>query len=878
MTEQRYLRIMIKWWWLAAAAALLAGVAAYRYTLSQPTLYEASARLIIGPGIESPSPDTNTLRASGQLIQTYAELPKTGPFLQGVIERLGLDLSPDELASAISVETNAETQIMTIRVQDRSRDQAVAIANQVVDRLVELSPSGSGSEQAQLYDQIRVQIANLERTIAATEARIAKLEADLQAYQGTGTAPGGPLLSQDEELNRLLLQFQEGAGARERRIASEQILAHLLSNTSDRIASLEAALQGTDNLGMRQLILKEIAAERSHLSGSQSTVAELKRPVDGLPLETYLDNLRTKIAALENQLQNTVGTDARRLVDDQINQERERLSEALQIEVARQQLVLDRVAAERDRVSGLEGLDVEIQSQTQAQIDLERGRLTEQQRTLSSLYQPLQETMANQAEVIERAESASPAPSQRELYILLGALAGLILSLVIVFAFETWSDKVESAEDLAAAGGAPVLGKAPTPPFNLERGASPLVVVRAPDSPAARGYRMLAARLLFANSSASLRTLLVASPHSAREAGLSAANLAAVLAAAGRRVVLVDADPDGPTAARFFGPQEGSAEASVPWPAAGFPGLSVYRNGPQEDFSLLSPDRLAQALAGFEARADFVLVTSPALDRVESLVLASQVGAVLLVVSANRISRGALGELAGSLRSAGANLLGYLLRYNPPLYSRLFELAGGLARKGFERLKAQVLQFRSLPRPARAELLAGTGLPAPEPVVENEAAQAQIETLEAQHGAGQPQFEVSEAQNGAAPEPETRNEAAQAQIETLEAQHGAAPEPEARDGAVQEQLEAPEARNGAVQPQFEASEAQNGAAPEPEAQHEAAQAPIETLEAHNGAAPAQSETPEDQGAAARPQGRSRAKKRSKQARPSASELPSQLEP
>src|SRR5690606_20345717 len=159
--------------------------------------------------------------------------------------------------------------------------------------------------------------------------------------------------------------------------------------------------------------------------------------------------------------------DSRRLVDDQINVERKRLSDALQIEVARQQLVLARVSGERDRGSGLEGLDVETQTQIQNQIDLERGSLTDQQRSPSTLYQPLQETMANQASVIEAAESASPAPDQKSLYVLLAAMAGLILGLVVAFAYETWADKVESPEDLAAAGGAPVLGKAPAPPLNL---------------------------------------------------------------------------------------------------------------------------------------------------------------------------------------------------------------------------------------------------------------------------------------------------------------------------------------------------------------------------------------------------------------------------
>src|SRR5690606_5218689 len=155
--------------------------------------------------------------------------------------------------------------------------------------------------------------------------------------------------------------------------------------------------------------------------------------------------------------------------------------------------------------------------------------------------------------------------------------------------------------------------------------------------------------------------------------------------------------------------------------------------------ALVSPEGLARTLAGFESQADFVLVASPSPDRVESLVLASQVGAVLLVVPANRIRRAALEGLAGNLRSAGANLLGYLLRYNPPLYTRLFELAAARARKGPALAREQSGSRREADAAglaSQAELLAPTGLPAPETLapVGPEAVQEPALAAEAQNG------------------------------------------------------------------------------------------------------------------------------------------------
>jgi capsular polysaccharide biosynthesis protein/Mrp family chromosome partitioning ATPase len=696
MTEQRYLRIISKWWWLVVAAALFAGLVAYQYTQRQPNLYQARARLIIGPAIDNPSPDYNALRASGQMIQTYAELPKTGSFLQSVINDLGLNLTIDQLSDMISVETNTETQIMTIRVQHPSGQRAIDIANAVVDRLVGLSPSGTESEQSLLSGRIRIQIANLERTIGETEARIEQLETDLEDYQeriqASTITSFREIAAGEETLDKFLLQFQEAVDVQGRRIVSEHILAHLISTSNGRISALEDWLRGTNNLGMRQLILSQVALERAHLSDIQSANAEIKRSIDGQPLELYIDNLRSRIATYESELQNTLGLDAKRLIDDQIVQERGRLAEALQIETDRQQLILEKITAERGRVSALQGLDVEILSQTQAQIELERGRLSDQQRTLSTLYQPLQQSAANQAQVIEQAESFTRVPDQSQLYILLAGIAGLMLSLVIVFVYEYWEDKVETSEELAAATSGPVLGKVAAEPLSFKREPPAIVTRRQPESLAAKDYRMLGAKLLFSLNSPALRTILIGSPDADQEAAKAAANLAAVLAMAGKRVILLDANLDHPEAGELFelqenqeaddSPAEGSNKRAL-LPVESLPGLSLYRNGsnPGETFQLLASSYFSETVDQFKDQADLVLVVSPPLKRAESLILASKLDGVILVVPANRIRRSALNELSSALQASGANYLGAVFKYFPPLYTRLFELFQIRSRK-----------------------------------------------------------------------------------------------------------------------------------------------------------------------------------------------------
>ena len=80
-----YLAILRRWWWTLLVAAWVAGLMGYVFAGRIEPTYESSARLLVGP-INS---DTNTLRASSQLVQTYAELATSQGLLEGTVSRDG---------------------------------------------------------------------------------------------------------------------------------------------------------------------------------------------------------------------------------------------------------------------------------------------------------------------------------------------------------------------------------------------------------------------------------------------------------------------------------------------------------------------------------------------------------------------------------------------------------------------------------------------------------------------------------------------------------------------------------------------------------------------------------------------------------------------
>ena len=180
MEKREIIRIARRWWWLVILGAIAAGTASFWVSQGNTDVYEASSRLIIGPGVDSPSPDLDDLRAGGQLLRTYAELPTTVPLLQGIIDRLNLDMTPAKLREMIEIRASEETQILTIYVRAPDAGDAIRIANEVGESLVAVSPSAEGTAASTINEQMRAQAVQLENSIPETQDRIDELEQQLQ--------------------------------------------------------------------------------------------------------------------------------------------------------------------------------------------------------------------------------------------------------------------------------------------------------------------------------------------------------------------------------------------------------------------------------------------------------------------------------------------------------------------------------------------------------------------------------------------------------------------------------------------------------------------------------------------------------------------------
>lgn len=167
MELQQYLRILRRYW-RSTLATLLACVAlAALVTLMQKPTYSSSASVFI---------TVDSGGTAGELSQgaTYAErqvasfmsVATTAMVLQPVIDELGLDLSPRQLAQRLTVTSPAATSIIKVAANDSNPELAAQLSNSVaieltsaVDELAPPGPDGTRLVSATLVDEAPVPVS-----------------------------------------------------------------------------------------------------------------------------------------------------------------------------------------------------------------------------------------------------------------------------------------------------------------------------------------------------------------------------------------------------------------------------------------------------------------------------------------------------------------------------------------------------------------------------------------------------------------------------------------------------------------------------------------------------------------------------------------------
>lgn len=136
----------------------------------------------------------------------------------------------------------------------------------------------------------------------------------------------------------------------------------------------------------------------------------------------------------------------------------------------------------------------------------------------------------------------------------LAAVAGLLVGLVLAAVREHLDDSIKTRADVGEAlGGVPVLAAIPMAPARRSAGEPGLIVMSPEATPASESFRALRTSVQLLGVEHRLRTIQVTSPNEGEGKTTVVGNLAAVMAQAGERAVVVDCDLRKPTCP--FGPR-----------------------------------------------------------------------------------------------------------------------------------------------------------------------------------------------------------------------------------------------------------------------------------------------------------------------------------
>jgi polysaccharide biosynthesis transport protein len=256
--------------------------------------------------------------------------------------------------------------------------------------------------------------------------------------------------------------------------------------------------------------------------------------------------------------------------------------------------------------------------------------------------------------------------------VLLAAVIGLVLSVGGIFVIEYLDDTIKGSEDVIRATGLPVLGRIGR--INGKDDLSKLIAIHQPDSPEVEAFRGISSNILPLLNNGGPKCLLIASPSPREGKSIITANIAVVLAQAGMRVILVDADLRKPKLHLLFGlPNKtglrdallsGDSDVKLYLQSTQVECLSVLTSGSSTDNPSiwLGSSKMKLIFEELKAAADVVLFDSPPfLIVADAGTLASMVDHVVLVVDAGNTRINEVRRVVEEFQQAHQNIKGVVI-------------------------------------------------------------------------------------------------------------------------------------------------------------------------------------------------------------------------
>jgi len=275
--------------------------------------------------------------------------------------------------------------------------------------------------------------------------------------------------------------------------------------------------------------------------------------------------------------------------------------------------------------------------------------------------------------VTQKATPATPVPKGTIKNLLVGLFGGLFVGGLALFLLDRSDDRLNSSTEILEHFSEPILGQIPN--VSDSRVASGLPLLQPEDErySYAEAFRSLRSSLIFMPNQSELKTLLITSAIPNEGKSTVASNLAVTMAAAGAKVILIDADLRRGDIAPLFGLDDELGLSNVlrgemDWKrgtqTTQYPTLSVMPRGPvtNQSAELLLRPVVESMLEEMKAEFDLVIVnTAPILATDDTPTVAPHFDGVLMVMRAQFTSARLTQNSLEALYQRQVNVLGLIL-------------------------------------------------------------------------------------------------------------------------------------------------------------------------------------------------------------------------
>lgn len=534
--------------------------------------------------------------------------------------------------------------------------------------------------QRERQEVITTNLQLLQRQAQDLKSRVTAAEQQLSAYAATNkifaVGDAAAQITNARQIDSLSSLLAEATG---RRIKTESLLAEVQNKKVEDLSV-------TDDEGTRQLrtslqqVQSEYATLGSKVTPAHPSMQELKAKLDSLK-QAIADDRKQAVRTIQTQFSNEKSAEAR--LKAQIDGEK-----ALAQDMSKQLIQYNVLAKE---ATSLRDLYQAVLKQVK---EIEISASSAASNVFITDYASL---------------PTSPSAPKTNLIITLFAIVGIAFGLIIALILEAFDTTLKSTEDVQGALDLPLLGAVPefNEKLNLlspderpklpdienlradgsemsvtdarlkERTQSPPIMsINAPNDIVSEALRTIRAGILLSSADHPPRVIMITSAMKGEGKTTVLYNLAATLAQASHRTIMIDGDlrergltklfcrdqtPGGVGLSDYLAGQAELTQVMRPTPVEGLDILPAGNRAPNPA-ELLSSTSMRDLITGLTDTYDFVLVDSPPILPVaDGLTLSRVVDSVVLVVRSRTTERDLAQESRRRLLRVNARILGVVL-------------------------------------------------------------------------------------------------------------------------------------------------------------------------------------------------------------------------